>query len=119
MLARASSLAPTSTTRLAIRTVRPHRIARVAVRAAEQHDAEEKDDDDVDVGATPSRSMLEFAEAGFPSEEDDVVDPRARDRAMNRVVDEIHELNQAENEVLEEAFKLVEKFGLRRKKRDE
>jgi SNF2 family DNA or RNA helicase len=63
--------------------------------------------------------MLEFAEAGFPSEEDDVVDPRARDRAMNRVVDEIHELNQAENEVLEEAFKLVEKFGLRRKKRDE
>lgn len=117
MLARASSLAPTSTTRLASRTVRRHRVARVTVRAAE-HDAE-KDDDDVDVGATPSRSMLEFAEAGFPSEEDDVVDPRARDRAMNRVVDEIHELNQAENEVLEEAFKLVEKFGLRRKKSDE
>lgn len=118
MLARVSSLAPTSTTRLASRTVRRHRVARVTVRAAERHDAE-KEDDDVDVGATPSRSMLEFAEAGFPSEEDDVVDPRARDRAMNRVVDEIHELNQAENEVLEEAFKLVEKFGLRRKKRDE
>ncbi|ABO95834.1 predicted protein [Ostreococcus lucimarinus CCE9901] len=59
--------------------------------------------------------MLEFAEAGFPSDEDDVLDPRARDRAMNKVVDEIHELNAAETEVLNKAFELVEKFGLKRK----
>jgi hypothetical protein len=59
--------------------------------------------------------MMEFAEAGFPSDEDDVLDPRARDRAMNKVVDEIHALNAAETEVLNKAFELVEKFGLKRR----
>jgi hypothetical protein len=34
---------------------------------------------------------------------------------MNKVVDEIHELNAAETEVLNKAFELVEKFGLKRK----
>ena len=43
----------------------------------------------------------------------------ARDRAMNKVVDEIHELNRAESEVLEEAFKLAGKFGSGRKSGDE
>ena len=116
MLARASFLAPPSTTRLPSRA-RRHRVPRRTTARAADDTADETEGDDE--GAAPSRSMLEFAEAGFPSEEDDVVDPRARDRAMNKVVDEIHELTRAESEVLEEAFKLVEKFGLRRKSGDE
>jgi hypothetical protein len=67
-------------------------------------------DDDDEPGSIPSEAMMEFAEAGFPSDEDDVMDPRARDRAMNRVVDEIQELNKAEEEVLTAAFDLVEKL---------
>lgn len=67
-------------------------------------------DDDDEPGSTPSEAMMEFAEAGFPSDEDDVMDPRARDRAMNRVVEEIQELNKAEEEVLTAAFDLVEKL---------
>lgn len=66
--------------------------------------------DDDEPGSTPSEAMMEFAEAGFPSDEDDVMDPRARDRAMNRVVEEIQELNKAEEEVLTAAFDLVEKL---------
>ena len=87
-------------------------VSRVVARRAAP-DAREEDDEEV--GAAPSPAMLEFAEAGFPSDEDDVLDPRARDRAMNRVVDEIHELNKAEEEVLAKAFELVEKFGLKRR----
>lgn len=68
------------------------------------------DDADDEPGSTPSEAMMEFAEAGFPSDEDDVMDPRARDRAMNRVVEEIQELNKAEEEVLTAAFDLVEKL---------
>lgn len=67
-------------------------------------------DADDEPGSTPSEAMMEFAEAGFPSDEDDVMDPRARDRAMNRVVEEIQELNKAEEEVLTAAFDLVEKL---------
>ena len=66
--------------------------------------------DDDEPCSTPSEAMMEFAEAGFPSAEDDVMDPRARDRAMNRVVEEIQELNKAEEEVLTAAFDLVEKL---------
>ena len=112
MLARASSLATPSTTRLPSR-VRRHRVPRRTTARAADDTADETEGDDE--GAAPSRSMLEFAEAGFPSDEDDVLDPRARDRAMNKVVDEIHELNAAETEVLNKAFELVEKFGLKRK----
>ena len=67
-------------------------------------------DGDDEPGSMPSEAMMEFAEAGFPSDEDDVMDPRARDRAMNRVVEEIQELNKAEEEVLTAAFDLVEKL---------
>jgi len=70
--------------------------------------------EDKDLGAEPSAAMLEFAERGFPSDagegeedEGDITDPRARDRQMNRVMEEIHELVDAEQEVLNKAFALV------------
>ena len=107
-LARASTLAPLAR---AVHRARES-TSRVVVRRANPNVSENGDED---AGATPSPAMLEFAEAGFPSDDDDVLDPRARDRAMNRVVDEIHELNKAEEEVLAKAFELVEKFGLKRK----
>lgn len=76
------------------------------------------DDVVADPGAEPSSTMLEFAEAGFPSDagegdedDGDVLDPRARDRQMNRVVEEIHELVDAELDVLGRAFALVDKLG--------
>jgi hypothetical protein len=93
------------------------RVERARARGAITRRATDADGADAanEPGAEPSAAMLEFGEAGFPSDEDDVLDPRARDRAMNKVVDEIHELNAAETEVLNKAFELVEKFGLKRK----
>ena len=65
MLARASFLAPPSTTRLPSRA-RRHRVPRRTTARATDDTADETEGDDE--GAAPSRSMLEFAEAGFPSE---------------------------------------------------
>ena len=110
VLTRAPACAPSTNRRRAATTKRTTRLARIASVRAASEDVDSTSDD-----AEPSPSMLEFAESGFPSDEDDVMDPRARYRAMNKVVDEIHELNKAEEEVLNKAFKLVEKFGLKRK----
>lgn len=120
------TLAVSSVTRIYVPAHHPlaraPRTARVTpgfvLRAAAASNERDGDDVVADPGAEPSSAMLAFAEAGFPSDagegdedEGDVLDPRARDRQMNRVVDEIHELVDAELDVLERAFALVDKLG--------
>jgi hypothetical protein len=97
----------------------PHHVRGDAhLRPAKPPAGARADDVVADPGAEPSSTMLEFAEAGFPSDagegdedDGDVLDPRARDRQMNRVVEEIHELVDAELDVLGRAFALVDKLG--------
>lgn len=99
--------------RLRLRPSTSAHVVGVVRSAGESTSASDSFDDDAisdEPGATPSSAMLEFAEAGFPSDEDDVMDPRARDRAMNRVVEEIQELNKAEEDILNKAFALAEKL---------
>ena len=57
--------------------------------------------------------MAAFADAGFPSDEDDAMDPISRTKAMNGAVDDLNSLMDSEVEVLGEAFDLLEKLGVK------
>ena len=57
--------------------------------------------------------MQEFAEAGFPSDEDDAKDPVSRTKAMNSAVDDLYSLMDSEVQVLSEAFDLLEQLGVK------
>lgn len=63
--------------------------------------------------ARVGNAIAEFADAGFPSEEGDAVDPVSRTKAMNGAVDDLNVLMDAESEVLGQAFELLEKMGIK------
>jgi hypothetical protein len=87
----------------------------VISRATEEGEekAEEAPVDETTQEDRVSNAMQEFAEAGFPSDEDDAKDPVSRTKAMNTAVDDLYKLMDAEVEVLGEAFDLLEKLGVK------
>jgi len=66
-----------------------------------------------------SESMKAFAEEGYPSDEDDIKDPRERDRAMKEAVGDVLAMAQSEADVINQAYDLIEKLspGLKMKNR--
>ena len=66
-----------------------------------------------------SESMKEFAEEGYPSDEDDIKDPRERDKAMKEAVGDVLSMAQSEADVINQAYDLIEKLspGLKLKNR--
>ena len=66
-----------------------------------------------------SESMKEFAEEGYPSDEDDIKDPRERDKAMKEAVGDVMSMAQSEADVINQAYDLIEKLspGLKLKNR--
>jgi len=66
-----------------------------------------------------SKSMRDFAEEGYPSEEDDIKDPRERDRAMKEAVGDVLDMARSEADVINQAYDLIEKLspGLKMKNR--
>jgi len=90
------------------------RATRVISRATEE--GEEKAEE-AEVEGSPeervSNAMQEFAEAGFPSDEDDAKDPVSRTKAMNSAVDDLYSLMDSEVQVLSEAFDLLEQLGVK------
>ena len=91
------------------------RASLVISRATEEGEekAEEAPVDETTQEDRVSNAMQEFAEAGFPSDEDDAKDPVSRTKAMNTAVDDLYKLMDAEVEVLGEAFDLLEKLGVK------
>ncbi len=91
------------------------RASLVISRATEEGEekAEEAPVDETTPEDRVSNAMQEFAEAGFPSDEDDAKDPVSRTKAMNTAVDDLYKLMDAEVEVLGEAFDLLEKLGVK------
>ena len=90
---------------------RAERSVRVCATEDETEDAETEDVETME--ARVSGAMQEFADAGFPSEEGDAVDPVSRTKAMNGAVDDLNVLMDAESEVLGQAFELLEKMGIK------
>ena len=90
------------------------RASLVISRATEEGEekAEEAPVDETTQEDRVSNAMQEFAEAGFPSDEDDAKDPVSRTKAMNTAVDDLYKLMDAEVEVLGEAFDLLGVKGL-------
>lgn len=84
-----------------------------ATEAAEDTTAGTESVEEVPVGERMSAAMAEFAEAGFPSDEDDAKDPIARTKAMNGAVDDLYALMDSEVEVLGQAFDLLEQLGVK------
>ena len=66
-----------------------------------------------------SESMKEFAEEGYQSDEDDIKDPRERDKAMKEAVGDVLSMAQSEADVINQAYDLIEKLspGLKLKNR--
>ena len=66
-----------------------------------------------------SKSMRDFAEEGYPSEEDDIKDPRERDRAMKEAVGDVLDMARSEADVINQAYDLIEKLspGMKMKNR--
>ena len=100
----------------------PPRLGRVpgpppARLPARPRDGEPRRPPEADAEDTPEarvgNAIAEFADAGFPSEEGDAVDPVSRTKAMNGAVDDLNVLMDAESEVLGQAFELLEKMGIK------
>ena len=66
-----------------------------------------------------SKSMRDLAEEGYPSDEDDIKDPRERDRAMKEAVGDVLNMARSEADVINQAYDLIEKLspGLKMKNR--
>lgn len=89
------------------------RLASPLVRATENPDVPPEADAEDTPEARVGNAIAEFADAGFPSEEGDAVDPVSRTKAMNGAVDDLNVLMDAESEVLGQAFELLEKMGIK------
>ena len=91
------------------------RASLVISRATEEGEdkAEEAPVDETTPEDRVSNAMQEFAEAGFPSDEDDAKDPVSRTKAMNSAVDDLYSLMDSEVQVLSEAFDLLEQLGVK------
>ena len=86
----------------------------VLARAAEEDvDVDDEKRASEDPEGKISSAMAAFADAGFPSDEDDAMDPISRTKAMNGAVDDLNSLMDSEVEVLGEAFDLLEKLGVK------